>query len=100
MSVLEKQYVIEMENGEKWSIPVKAIAEDRAKYYAERDYYGDVSVSLKMDTLPLFEDDSIEIEDWAKNNMDWEGVSGSATLIERSNMDYQEQWMSGDVDIL
>lgn len=100
MSILEKEYVVTMENGEKWSIPVSVIAQDRATYYAARDFGGDVGKSLKEDTAPLFSDDDYEIEDWAKNNMNWSDVEKHATLKEKGNTDYQEGWMNGEVEVL
>lgn len=100
MSILEKEYVVTMENGEKWSVPVSMIAQDRATYYAAIDFGGDVGKSLKEDTIPLFSSDDYEIEDWAKNNMDWLDVEKHATLKEKSSTDYQEGWMNGEVEYL
>lgn len=91
MSNLEKNYVVTMEDGSKWSIPVIAIALDRAKYYA-KEFDGDLAKSLILDTIPLFEDRN-EIADWAKNNMDWSDVKDVASRIEEPSIDsYDEMW--------
>lgn len=100
MSILSKHYVIEMENGESWSIPVNVIAMDRAKYYAAKEFDGNVEKSLREDTEPCFEEDHFEIEDWAKNNMNWVDVKDSATRIDSSSFDYQDGWINGEAKIL
>ncbi|ABA87791.1 hypothetical protein Pcar_0531 [Syntrophotalea carbinolica DSM 2380] len=99
MSILAKHYVTTMPNGEKWSVPVNVIAIDRAEYYASQ-FGGDVDRSLREDTEPLFESDTYEIEDWAKNNMNWSDVEASATLAEKGTCDYQEGWVNGDAEVL
>lgn len=82
-------------NGETWSIPVMDIAMNRAEYYAH-EFDGDVQRSLNEDTIPLFEDD-FEIEDWAKNCMNWEDFNNK-TLVE-SKFDYQDHFGNADVEI-
>ena len=99
MEILEKHYVVEMPNGEKWSLPVNVIAEHRAKHYAH-EFNGDIEKSLKEDTAPLFADDYYEIKDWARNNMNWSDVESIATLMSTSEVDYQDGWICGDVEIL
>lgn len=99
MEILSKKYVVTFENGERWSIPVNVIAMDRAKYYA-KEFDGDINKSLEEDTAPLFEDDEYEIEDWAKNNMNWSDVEHSATRIESGDFDYQDAWCNSEAEIL
>ena len=98
MSILLKNYVVEMQNGEKWAIPVSVIAEHRAKHYAH-EFENNLGDSLKEDTVPLFESDDFEIEDWAKNNMNWSDVKEKAILLS-SETDYQDGWVNGEVEIL
>ncbi len=102
MSILEKDYIITMSNGERWSLPVIFIALDRAGYYKEKDGLTDIKESLSKDTIPLFEADEFEIEDWAKNNMDWEDVRNNAYVIEKNlvSFDYQQGWGEGEVEIV
>lgn len=85
---------VNMPDGSKWDVPVSVIAENRAKYYSH-EYGGDVQKSLEEDTLPLFEADRYEIEDWAANNMNWSDVEKMAQLAVASETDYQEGWVNG-----
>jgi len=67
MSVLNKNYVVEMEDGSKWAVPVRFIAEHRAKYFAEKDGVS-VEESLNDDTIPLFDEDDYEIQESANES--------------------------------
>lgn len=93
---------IEMPNGSVWAVPVEKIARNRAEYYAH-EFDGDVEASLKEDTLPLFESDSYEIEDWASGNMDWSDFDGCQVRVigpmEQSE-DFQEGWINGKKDFI
>lgn len=98
MDILDKRYVVEMPNGERWSVPVRLIAEHRAKHYAH-EFDDDLAKSLIEDTGPLFDQDEYEIEDWARNNMNWDDVSSKAKMLATGETDYQEGWVNGDVEI-
>jgi hypothetical protein len=99
MDILDKKYVVEMEDGSKWAVPVRIIAESRAAYYADAD---DISVeeSLNDDTVPLFESDNYEIHDWAANNMNWKDVAKHAVQISPPNVDYEDGWVNGAYEVL
>ena len=99
MDILNKNYVITFPNKDKWSVPVRVIAESRAKFYAH-EFDGDITKSAIEDTVPLFTEDHSEIEDWAKNNMSWSEVVANATLLEFGITDYEDGWMNGDSEIL
>jgi hypothetical protein len=103
MSILDKLYIVEMPSRNKWMINVGFIANHRAEYFA-KEFDGDVKKSLLEDTLPIFEADEYEIEDWAKNNLDWDDVKSSALLVKNVNKDdtedLKEGWMNGDVEIM
>lgn len=91
--------VVTMPDGSLWSVPVEVIARSRAEWYA-KEYDGTfeerVELSLKNDTLPLFESDTYEIHDWAANNMNWEDVASHATRLSGpSPVDYQDGWCNG-----
>ena len=89
MSVLDKNYIIEAENGEEWSIPVRVIAENRAKYYASK---GLVFEEVLKDTDEYFSFDHY-LNDWACNNMNWDEVKEFAKKVkEPSAEDLQEMW--------
>jgi len=98
MTILNKQYITLMPNGQKWAVPVEKIAFNRAHYYAKKDETS-FDESLKNDTIPLFESDEFEIEDWAQNNMNWLDVKKYAKLISDTEDCFQEGWMNGDHEI-
>lgn len=98
MSILDKFYVTKMQDGTRWSIPVRVIAENRAKYYAEK--YGiTLEESLIDDTLPLFESASFEVEYWATRNMKWSDVSNIAVRFDATPVDYADGWVNGHHEI-
>ncbi len=88
-----------MPNGQKWGVPVDRIAFNRAHYYAKKDNIS-FDKSLKSDTIPLFEADDFEIEDWAQNNMNWSDVESYAVMIDASKDCFQEGWMNGEHEIV
>lgn len=97
---MKKALRVTMPDGSKWDVPVLFIAQDRAQHYAG-EFSGNVEMSLSEDTLPLFEDDDYEIEDWAVNNMNWSDVAGQAKIVkEQSAPDYQEGWLNGHKEIV
>jgi len=103
MSIENKFLKVSMPDGSKWKVPVRVIAENRAKYYLGKKEYSTLEESLKEDTLPLFEEDEFEVEDWASNNMDWEDVEKYAIQIksnQMSNEDFQEGWVNGVKEII
>ena len=86
---------VTMPDGSTWAVPVEVIARDRAKHYAH-EFGGDIDRSYAEDTIPLFESDDYEIEDWAANNMNWEDIQGTAVRVsEPPDVDYQEGWVNG-----
>ncbi len=100
MKIKDKKYVVEMEDGSRWAVPVPVIATHRASCYAE-EFNGDVERSLEEDTYPLFEADAYECADWAKNNMNWEDIVDEAVRVvdAKEEVDYQEGWVNGDWEI-
>lgn len=99
MSILTKKYVTTMPDGSKWAVPVATIAANRANRYA-KEFGGNAGRSLQEDTVPLFESDHFEIEDWAQNNMNWDDVKDLAECIEPAKCDFQEGWMNGEHEVL
>lgn len=98
MSIMNKDYIVTMPNGERWSVKVSDIAEHRARYYAMR-YGGNVRQSYQEDTKPLFEGDNDAVEYWAQNHMKWKDVSDKATLVSTVKCGYQAGWTSGHSEI-
>lgn len=83
----------------EWIIPVEIIAKDHAKVYA--DHFDSFEESLK-DTLDLFTSDPFEVEDWSRNNMDWDDVKEYAIQLPYiPNPDlYQTGWANGEIEVV
>ena len=94
-----KELRITMPDTSVLAVPVSIIATNRAEYYA-KEYGGDVARSLAEDTIPLFNSDDFEIEDWASNNMNWSDVEHLAICISKGEADYEEGWCNGDKEVI
>lgn len=98
--LLALEYIIDLE-GVRITIPVIVIANNRAAHFVSE--FDNIRHSLAQDTIPLFLDDRFEIENWAKNNMDWCEVKQFATFQEtdtKVNNDYSsEVWSNGEVEL-
>lgn len=75
------------QNGWVWEVPAKLIAENRAKYYAEKDrdttYEEEYEYTINSNE---------ELYDWYMNNMDWDDVSDEAELVERPEEPQGPDW--------
>ena len=102
----EKYLRITMPNGSKWDVPVKLIAEDRAKYFAIRDTKrnkGPVYDKAFKEQFDNIMADDYAIHDWAANNMDWADVKDVAKKAEfnpLTDKDFQKGWVSGDYEVI
>lgn len=100
MNNMQKHLQVSMPDGSKWAVPVLAIAENHARYYA-KEYGGDHDACMKLHTAPLFDSDYSEIEDWAANNMNWEDVKGRAVLVSAADDEqHQEGWVNGEKSLI
>lgn len=88
-----------MEDGSLWDVPVSLIAQNRAAEYAD-EFDGDIEKSLNEDTMPLFNSDDYEIQDWAANNMNWDDVKAHAVKVDDGIVDYQDGWVNGDKKVI
>lgn len=103
MSIDTKFLVVTMPDLSKWKVPVRIIAENRARYFYLKGEFETLLASLIEDTFPLFEEDEYEIEDWASNKMNWEDVSKYAIQVKTdglSDEDLQEGWVNGEKEIV
>ena len=97
---MNKVLTVKMPDDSIWGIPVMIIALHRATNFAHK-FNNSIEDSLENDTLPLFYQDSYEIEDWATNNMDWDEVKAHALKIKDApEPDWQEGWLNGDKTII
>lgn len=97
----DKHIFFDSADGFTYAVPVMKIAEKRASYYSH-EFGNDEGLSMIEDTLPLFEADSFEIEDYAKNNMHWSDVERFALKLERKDKpkpDYQDEWVNNKFTI-
>lgn len=90
---MKKWYQFTTSTGDVWRVPTRIIAENRAIFYAKENGV-DIEESLQDDTIPLFESDDYEIEDWARNNMDWAEVEKHAEKVKSVGPDMQEEWVN------
>ena len=94
-----KMYAVTMEDGSVWEVPVILIACSHAEYYAKVD---EVSFEEALkDSSALFEADDFEVEDWAKNNMNWTDVEASARCVKNPmEVDFHEGWVNGEAEVV
>ena len=96
-------FIVNAPDGSRWAVPVMTIARDRAKHYAS-EFDGDVERSLDEDTMPLFEADPYNVQDWAVNNMNWADVKDHARIYAPAkpitDEDMQEAWMEGAKEVV
>ncbi len=95
---MSKHLFVTMPDESVWAVPVSIIATHRATYYAG-ECGGDVEKSLAEDTMPLFEHDPFEVEDWAANNMNWSDVVEHARLVSEGETDYEDGWVNGEKEV-
>ena len=65
----------------KYKVPLKIIATNRAKYYAENDGFEKDSDEWKVEMIYIMEDDYEGI-DWLMNNMDFEDIKPFMEKVE------------------
>lgn len=98
-----KYYYIDMSDNSVWRVPIEVIARNRAEHF-KHEFNGNVEKSLQEDTIPLFNSDRGEIEDWASNNMNWDDVRDQAVVVETDEMKmnkkmFQAGWVNGYKEI-
>lgn len=76
---MERSIIIKFEEGDVYAVPVRIVALDRTKYYAERDGFKEGS-SEWVDEYNYSKDDS-EVVDWMFNNMDWRDLEPHAEWL-------------------
>jgi len=96
----EKYLRITMPDGSKWDVPARLVAENRAKYYAEKNP-DNPSQSTYEEEFEYAMSDDYELKDWAAGNMDWEDVEEFAVRhLGPDDPDYQEGWVNGEKEIV
>jgi hypothetical protein len=91
---------VTMPDGSRYDVPVRLIAEDRARWLAKVDGVS-FEESLNEDTIPCFKGDTYQIEDWASNNMNWDDVKAHAVRVgEPAPVDFDDGWTNGDKRVI
>jgi hypothetical protein len=70
-----KTFKIE-QDGHTWIFPASAVADNRAKYYAEND-----PDTTYAEEFEFTMSDNFELRDWFLNNMNFSDVASGATYI-------------------
>ena len=92
---MEKILRVKFSNGDEFGIPVRVIAENRADYYADIDGYDKESNEWEQEVQNAINSE-YDIEDWAANNMNWSELEPYAEPLDKSDIDYEDDW--GDAD--
>lgn len=91
-----KPYIhVKFNDGSIFEVSTSIIVQDRAAFYHERDKseFPTLDDAIK-DTTELFAD-SFEIEEWAKNNMNWDEIAPEARIIDFDGPD--RDWSSSEL---
>lgn len=97
-ALLNKRYFMKFTDGSTWAIPVHVILLNHSEYVASNSGQ-DPMAALEAETIPYFEEDVSNIEDWAKNNMNWSEISEHAVQITPPSLDFQNEWMTAKVKL-
>jgi hypothetical protein len=81
-----------MPDGSRWAVPAKVVADACIAYYAAegQPFHADDAAKVRTDRRA--------IEDWGKNDMNWDDVAAHAARLpdEPTAVDYQEGWVNGE----
>lgn len=90
---------ITMPDGSRWDVPAHAVADNRARYYSEKEGSGEEGYREEYEFTM---EDRYELLDWAAGNMDWDDVAEQARRVDDppADMDYQEGWINGEREIV
>lgn len=92
----EKRLVVDFPTGERYAIPARLIAENRAEFFAARDHPNDERLrdaQRRKEIRRALEGDDFEIVDWAANEMSWEEVEPHAERLETPDRALDEMWI-------
>jgi hypothetical protein len=94
--VYMKYLRITMPDSSKWDVPEKVIADNRAKYYSEKEGNYEEEFNYTMGS-------EHELTDWAAGNINWDEVEKFASRVPQkgnTDVDYQEGWVNGEKEIV
>ena len=105
-----KHIRVTFSNGETYEIPALKIANNRGKYYADKDFgeqdRGEApdpkwtNIYQKERNVALESDE--ELVDWSENNTNWEDIEQFAIMIPTDNpdLDKHAEWPQNDKTIV
>lgn len=101
---MEKFIRVKMPHG-TFDIPAKIIADERAKYYAQRDNERgeDTYQHIWQEEFEYTMSDNSELLDWASNNTDWSDVERFAVLVETPELtkpDLNKAWINAERKVI
>ena len=87
---------VTMPDGSMWEVPLEAIAEHRADYFAARRSGNRMSLIQQAMKKPGI------LKEWAQNEMDWDHVKSVAVQVKRPDHEsmLQEGWVNGHAVIV
>lgn len=101
---MNKYLRIIFSDGSIYDIAALIIADHRAKYYVEHDMKepdNELSAQeIYKEELNNALEDDFEIEDWAKNNMDWKDVEAYAHRVSTKEIDFNEEWSNCECEVI
>jgi hypothetical protein len=86
-----KDYLrIKFPNGDKFNVPTRIVAINRANYYAKKEDTPQGSTSWEK--LLTESHDKDELLDWVENNMDWLDLQPYAERVDEDEPDYSDMF--------
>lgn len=85
--------LVTFSNGRIFKIPASIIAESRATYYACQVDGEKYNSQKWIEEYEYSLNDSLELIDWAYNNMEWKDVKDLAIEVKNlDDVDYDKEW--------
>lgn len=97
----KKDIIITFPSGYKYKVPIFPVAETIARYYTERAVEdSDRSYDeIFEDELQRALKDDYVVQDWVKNNMNWEDIEDEAELVEEDPFDPSENFSNARISV-
>jgi hypothetical protein len=97
-----KSLVVTFPNGERYGVPARVVAQDRALFYAERDFPDDGAKRGERHhwELDYGLENPTKLTDWARNNMDWDDLRHIAEHLDSTERDLGKLWMDADFEVM
>lgn len=96
-----KWLVVTFPTGERYGVPARIVAEDRASYYVQCDSPDDEEKRGKKRQQELDEtlENPAELIEWARTNMEWDDLRHHAERLDSAERDLGDLWMDADFNV-